>query len=707
MSKRVRSIAGYMVCVLLMYVFLGVGGERVQAESGYTVSGHTITITHVTNNDLCPVIQSAIDYARKADSSGIYTIKVPAGSYNLSGCIHVYGNVCLDLTGVTLTCTASKGNMLSLGTIATNMDASKESGYGSRGNVTIIGGTWIANNSNSSSIARIAHAKNIRFEGCTFSGGGCFHQVEVTSIDGFTVKDCTFKDMALKTGPDGKKEALQLDIPCTAQAFKYTILDGTPMKNVKITGCTFKNVPRGVGTHSMLIGTYHTNINISNNTFENVDGECIIALNYRNCDIRNNQIRDCGAGIVFQSFKPLLNSTYTSIFEGTKQVAGTLIYDADTLISGNRIYLDPDRYADEYVGIKVYGYDLERATRSAGSGPNDLIPANNYYISNVNVIGNEIETSGYGIHFSDVKDSAISGNEISYNDMESGQDGIAVDSACENIFIEDNQIYDASRYGISVSGESTVRCITDNEIDGTAWYGICVEQESVVTNGIDDNIIRNCNDNGIQIDNYSTVGGISGNTVTDCKWHGINLLNYSGVTGKIASNTIKNCAKNGIFLNRGCYAASITGNTLSNNQRYSIALYEDSYLTGDISSNTIKGSKSHAIQLNLDCHVSNISKNKITDSKGKGIVIETGCSVKKAINNNTISKTNLEGIFIHSIANKLEIKGNTIKNCGRSPIIINTKQSYKIVVTKNKITTKKGQKALSVESGKVKSDIKP
>lgn len=705
MSKMTRLVAKGMVFVLFVCLFLGISRSEARAETDYYISGDTITITNVPNNDLYPVLKSAVDYAKSNHSYAVTTIRVPAGEYNLSSCIHIYSNIRLELTGVTLNFTAATGNMLLLGTAASNMDM-REAGYGTRKNISVIGGTWVGNNSNVSSLIRMAHASNVLFEGCTFSGGGCSHQMEVASIDGFTVKNCTFRDMARVTDEDGKKEALQLDMPCATKVFKNVVLDGTPMTNVEITGCTFQNVPRGVGTHSMLVGTYHTNLEISNNTFKDVDGECIIALNYQDCNIRNNWIENCGAGIVFQSFKPKLNSTFTTTFDGSKPASKPLDHDADTVISGNRIYLDPAKYADEYAAIQVYGYNLETASKSGGQSSKDIIPADNYYISNVNVVGNDIETNGYGIHFSDVRDSSISGNTIVDNDEESGQDGITVDAACENITIHNNEIQDSTRYGIGVTGGSSVTAITGNWISSTNWFGICVEQESCVTDGIDSNVVDNCNDNGIQLDSSSTAGSISHNTVSDCNWHGISIHDNSSVKEGITANTVEDCGVNGIFLNGSCSAGEITDNTLSGNQKYGIALYEDSGLEGDISGNTIQSSKNHAIQLNLNCYVQNITDNQVTDSKGKGIVIETGCTVNKAISSNTINKTKLEGIFVHSTENALEINANTLKNCGRSPIIIDTEPTYKIVVSKNKITTKKGQEALSVTRGKVKSDIK-
>ena len=105
-----------------------------------------------------------------------------------------------------------------------------------------------------------------------------------------------------------KQEALQFDIPCDTSIYKSTYLDGTTMKNVEVTNCLFQNVPRGVGTHTLLNGAYHENIKITGNIFKNIQEEAIIALTYYNCEIKNNVIENCGGGVLIQYFKPLSSS---------------------------------------------------------------------------------------------------------------------------------------------------------------------------------------------------------------------------------------------------------------------------------------------------------------------------------------------------------------------------------------------------------------
>ena len=124
MNRGIRCFGKCLMFVLLVCACLGSGRAAVSAASYFNVNGRTLEITGAENNDIYPAIKSAVDYARKADPSAIYTIRVPAGEYELSSTIRLYGNVCLDLTDVTMNYTGKSGNMVMLGTKAVNMDLS-------------------------------------------------------------------------------------------------------------------------------------------------------------------------------------------------------------------------------------------------------------------------------------------------------------------------------------------------------------------------------------------------------------------------------------------------------------------------------------------------------------------------------------------------------------------------------------------------------
>lgn len=714
MKKFNKVVCGIVVFVAAVLLGLsGTGGtQTVYAQGSYSVSGNTIDVQISDPSSAYDAIDSALAYAKDNFREGrIFTVRVPSGNYNISGTLHIYANTTLDLQGVNLQYTKSSGNMLMLGSPSYNKNANLMSGYGTVKNIRIQGGTWTGNNANTSSLIRMAHATDVSFEGCIFQQGGCTHQMEVAAIDGFTVKSCVFKDM-YGNDKGGKKEALQIDMPCSEVVFSGIILDGTPMKNVLIDGCIFDNVPRGLGTHNMLIGQYHTNITITNNTFRDVDGECIIALNYRDCDIKNNTIIRCGAGITFEYFRPQVDDNedikaiYTTIYDGKQKFSGTNEADACSYISNNSISLNDERYADEYVGIRVYGYNLQESQQAIGQGSADIIPEHNYYISNVNVTGNTIRTTGYGIHFSDVRSSAISGNVITNTDENSWNDGICVDAESKDITINGNTVKKATRYGIGIDNFSTVSSISKNKISKTMYCGINLNDNSRVTGNIEKNVVTDSDDNGINLNDTCSVKNIIGNTVTRPNWHGINLYDGCAVTGKIADNKISGTKVNGIFLNKDSTAKTVSGNTLTNNSGYAIALYEGSQINGDITGNKITGNKKHAIQLKKDSTANRIKNNTIKDTRGKGICIENSSTIWEAISGNVIDKTTQEGIYIHSSLNALTIKGNKVSKCGRIPIVIDTTSKKKITISKNKLTVNKGKKPVVVLKGNVKSDIK-
>ena len=309
MKKLTYIILHLLILPLLLYGFsFSVSAEETSSED--TV----IQVTAEDGSDISQKLNEALINARDlAESSGqIVTVRVQKGSYLLSAALHIYSNTTLDVTDVHFTFAGShRFNMLITGPSSTenykdyddynNSEAC--SGYDAYKNITVLGGIWESTEANLSCIVRIFHATNITLDGLTFTGGGCVHQLEVAAIDGFYVRNCTFKNHGKRaddTKNFEKEEAIQLDMPYSELVYPGTYPDGTPMKNVEITHNTFQNIARGVGTHTMLCGAYHENIKINNNTFINVLEECVVCLNYVNCEVKNNTITNCGGGILVQ-----------------------------------------------------------------------------------------------------------------------------------------------------------------------------------------------------------------------------------------------------------------------------------------------------------------------------------------------------------------------------------------------------------------------
>ena len=421
MKKRVITVllSGMiaMACTIGMNPVESQAQEKVHTENQIAVQDaeetddSVITVSAKNGSDIARELDNALKEARDtATDSNPVTVKVVAGSYKLSSTLHIYSNTTLDLTeGVTFTYSRTSSNMIETGTNGTykghsDFNASSAcKGYSGFQNISIIGGKWYGNSNCDSSLIRLFHAKNIKLENVTVSGGGCAHQVELAAIDGLKVNKCTFKDLARrKSSGNLKQEALQFDIPCDTSIYKSTYLDGTTMKNVEVTNCLFQNVPRGVGTHTLLNGAYHENIKIMGNIFKNIQEEAIIALTYYNCEIKNNVIENCGGGVLIQYFKPLSSSVMSTIFDGKKVYKGQVRHNAKMVVENNRMTIKYTKYSDEVCGVKVYGRKVSTTEKDK---KNKTIPKKDYYISGVKVRNNVITTAGHGIHMMDVQDS--------------------------------------------------------------------------------------------------------------------------------------------------------------------------------------------------------------------------------------------------------------------------------------------------------------
>lgn len=590
--KRIKNIS-IRLALFTFFLFAGsilagTGTEAVNAQQDYNVNGDVIAVS----TGSADAINQALEYARANYQQGkIYTVKVPAGDYELTNTLYIWGNTTLDLTGVTLRCKMGTGkNMLRLGKPETADDPAMMEGYGTAGNVTVKGGTWIGNDQSKSSLLRMAHASRVTFDGCVVSGGNCEHQMELAAIDGLTIKKCTFKDMAAKVADGKKREALQLDMPCSSSVFQGAKVDGTPMKNVTITGCTFKNVPRGLGSHNMLVGVYHRNIKINNNIFENVDGECIVAVNYKNCTIQKNKIKNCGAGILFQNFKANARAVYSTIFDGKQNGKGKTDNNANATISDNDITLSAKKHADEYVGIKIYGFHLKKDTKAI-TDSKDLIPKGNYAVKNITISNNKIKTCGHGIHLMDAVDAKISGNTIESTKAKSDMDGLLAEYECEKLVIRKNTIKKAARYGIFVQRDSEAKEISGNKIVSCGKYGIGLYDGSKVTKGITGNIIENSKSNAIFVNHKCIIKSIQKNKIKNSGGFGIGLYDASTVSSEISGNKIDGCKSHGISISLKCYAKKISGNTVKNAATYPIVINTSSKKTITVTGNNLTAKK--------------------------------------------------------------------------------------------------------------------
>lgn len=348
--------------------------------------------------DFEKAFQKALDVARDSkDKNTIYRIKIPAGTYKAGSCFNVYSNTYIDMEGVTLIRT-SGSSMFRFGR---SEDVKKISGYTGFKNITFHGGTIDgqgAQHGYKSTLLRFAHASDVTIEDMTLTNTSNSHNIEFAACQNVTINNCVFSDYHGKA--DSNNEAVQIETLQKSHFGSYGRYDETPNRNIAITNCTFKNVQRGVGTHAAIVGCYHSNIRIENNKFINIPGYAIIATNYINSSIKNNEITDCASGIIFRDMAITLYPSEKGNKSKTPKIS------SKSVIANNKIEITDKKYKNVNYGIQLLG---EYRSKKKGN-----IPKGDYRVYGVQVYGNEItlKNASYGIWLNGTGKIRVNNNVI-------------------------------------------------------------------------------------------------------------------------------------------------------------------------------------------------------------------------------------------------------------------------------------------------------
>lgn len=523
------------VCImgkrLWMTVLIMVMGLLV-LPTGQVVNAQTVKEIQVTfeeGKSIGKTIQIALDEA-KNDQTGatLYEITLPQGTYELDTLLKVFSYTTIKMEGCTLVRDEDK-SMLRIG-----YEDTKYKEYNGIHDVTIIGGCFDGNGENllcTASMIRMGHGANITFRNVTFKNAYKSHHVEFAGCRDVLIENCTFKGYYTNKKDvtnSANNEALQFDVLHTADHFpKYPVLDDTPCKNITVTGCTFTDLQRGLGTHSAVAGSYFTNMKFTNNTFTNVKGYAIIATNFKSSEISGNVIENCGAGILFRSMVQGNKNFYTPL-----SGKFTIDNDADSVISNNKIQISDHKYKVTAYGISLYGEKLTKKKEDA--------PKGDYTLSGVTVSNNTItmNNSGYGIWLQGTKKNTVTKNKVTMDIKASvsgkgNSDCIRLVSS-KNIKIDGNTLNQkknnkktASACGIILMGGSSAT-ITKNKISNSPKDGIFLNQKSQAT--IKNNTIKKTGRYGLNVCNKSKATAKK-NKMTKCKKRTTHT--YSG--GKIKS----------------------------------------------------------------------------------------------------------------------------------------------------------------------------
>lgn len=636
-------------------------------KEGSTVDGYyvlKVSKSEISSMGANRAIQEALDIARmNATESKPYMVVVQQGSYQLETALRIYSNTYLDVREVTFSQPVGDiANMLKIG----DLD-DKTQGYYYE-NIEINGGTW-NEKGNSNTAIKLCHAKNVTLKNATLMNCKNSHLMEIAGIDGITIEDCTFKDQKLDVDAEVYTyEAIQLDVLLESHLSGY-LSEDLPLKNVKITGCTFTNVPRGLGSHTAILNNPVDTIEVTNNTFTGLKSLAIQAMNWVNCTISDNTITGAPQGIMVYSIRE--SGTFlasTAVKEGGVESSTPTTYvkpsESNIEILNNKINVSGTDPYEEYenAAIFVSGYNISKAVQGSG----DKIPAGDYYISNVTVKGNTVTTKGHGVRLEDVKTSTISDNTITYEGSASKVFyGIQIREGATTATITKNKI-NSPISGIHVFSNSSAKSIANNTIKTPKNNGIMVEDATVTT--IKSNKVTSAGISGIFVYADAKVETITNNTITSPKSSGIDI--DGSTVSTVTSNTFDSAKVNSVFVHNGATVTTISENDIPNAGKNGIFVEKST--------------------------VTNIQKNEISKAKGDAIFVYAGSNVEN-ITSNVITSPKSDGIDVDNATVK-NITSNTVKKSPTYPINVHNKAVID-TISKNKITA--GKSSLNVDNSKV------
>lgn len=469
------------------------GIDRPALDAAYAsfVSAREFGATGDGATDDTAAIQAALD-AGAGD-----LVRIPAGTYKITGRLDIKAGTTLDATGATLNAHWPAG--VNDGIILTNgVPGDTPMGYTGRGNFTIIGGIWDArghlNTAAFSSTFAFAHAENITLRDVIMRNVCRGHAVDLAGCKGVRFLNCRFEGYTDNGSPRGT-EALQIDVSTQGTFPTFGGWDATPCLDVVVDGCVFTSSaecgvwPRGVGSHSARVDRQHKAVKITK-----CDMYCsdygIRAYNWADFKFSNNNLTGCRIAIIAIST--------TTITDDNKNAAGVQTNSSAPIFSGVV-------ESNTITGAQVYPIWV---TGDAADG----------WISDVRIDKNQISGQTVGAY-----------------------DGINLNRTTD-CMVTRNTIRDALANGIRMGTCNRV-VVSENLVQSSFGHGIMLDSSSDCL--LSGNTVRYSGDHGISLSSSGGGHTIQGNKVTGSS----TKVNLAGVG--IRLNGVANCMVVGNMVRRG------------------------------------------------------------------------------------------------------------------------------------------------------------
>lgn len=237
------------------------------------------------------------------DSSQFFRVIVPPGTYYVkpeTKSIRLGSNVTLEMNGATIICEENDVIFQTKTRPSTKRDGISVpdgvGGYEDYQNIKIIGGT-IDFNGNTTVPVRFAHVCGITLENLTIKNCAASHMVEIAACKDVYATGCTFMD-SIYNEDSGimPLEAFQIDAANreTMSYSKDPVYDDCPCDNVEVAYCTFQNLYRGFGSHTVIQDVYQNNIRVHNCSFIDIQNAAIMCTMWKDSSIYDNEFVNVG-----------------------------------------------------------------------------------------------------------------------------------------------------------------------------------------------------------------------------------------------------------------------------------------------------------------------------------------------------------------------------------------------------------------------------
>lgn len=631
-------------------------------------------------------IQDMLNLARdNATPDNIYKIVLPRKKIiKLDSVLNVYSNTYLEFNRSTILKEGgSTSSILKFGN-----KLIESTGYDGYGNITLHNGTIDGWDNEcemvSSNTMRFGHAQHILIEKMNFVDNIESHFIEIAASRDVVIKDCKFLNQQKTETGNASHEAIQIDALQEVSFPLYESYDGTTCSDITITGCTFENVLRGIGSHAVLLDDngYFTDFHITNNIFRNVEDYAVLSLCWLNAEISNNKMEHCGYGIMLRMMRSDLNRMYDGELTAP-------ITDCNSTIYNNEINSESD-------AIKLLGVDVqENVEWKNDDGTAGTIPAGDYLISNVTINSNVINAGGNGILLSHASDSIISSNTITVGNVEGGNKGIYLFYSSHDNTIKDNTIVctedTIASGGVQLAGTSCNNYINENSIYGGFKNGVSLNSGS--DNCVIENNTIGENRSNAVFTSASKDTTISGNKINSTTGNGVSVKESS--TATVISNNELSLAQGTCIIVDSSVVKDVVSNTITGGNN---GIYANVSSLTNITANVVKES-SYGIYLK-EASVELIENNIITNARTFGI--RANACVAGAIRSNTIENSVESGMHITKSSGVLE--SNSLKTNGKYGIYIDRESTNDVYVNEF-LNNKLGDIYLDGQKSRVVSNL--